>query len=299
MKQPSVSVVIPSWNSVHQLQTNLPSVLSAAKTVGAEVIIVDDHSQLDHSQAYLKSLGDKIHYYPNHLNQGYSFSVNRGVELATGEIVILLNTDVEVDGDCFTKALAYFADPNVFSIGFNSGEGSMRITWERGLFHHFKQEYDPSIHRSPIKSVWSSGGQGAFNRQKWLELGGMDLLYKPYYWEDTDLGYRAWKRGWTNLFAPDCHCIHHHDQSVIASNFTQASIYTVAQRNQFLFIWKNITDLPLLLTHFIWLPFYLSRYPKTILQSLRLLPQVLRGRRRERRYWKRTDRDILKTWTKS
>lgn len=299
MKHRSVSIVIPSWNSEAQLKANLPSVLTAAKAVDGEVIVIDDASQQDDTQQYLLSLADKIRYYPNHINQGYSFTVNRGVELATGEIVILLNTDVEVEPDCFTAALSYFSDPDVFSIGFNSGEGSMRITWERGLFHHFKQEYDIAKDKQPIKSVWASGGQGAFLRQKWLELGGMDLLYKPYYWEDTDLGYRAWKRGWTNLFAPDCRCVHHHAQSVIAGNFPKDSIYTTAQRNQFLFIWKNISDTPLLLTHLLWLPFYLSRYPKTIWQALQLLPQAVSSRRRERRFWKRSDRDILKAWTRS
>ncbi len=296
-KQPSVSVVIPSWNSESQLKQNLPYVFAAAKAVNAEIVIVDDDSQVDDSSGYLKSLGNKIQFYQNQSNRGFSYTVNRGVRLATGDLIVLLNTDVRPEPDCFVKAIKYFADHDVFSLGFNSGEGSMRITWEKGLFHHFRQEYHGEPDSKAIFSVWSSGGQGAFDRAKWIALGGMDLLYKPFYWEDTDLGYQSWKSGWKNLFAPDCKCIHEHHQSVIVDNFSQSKIYSTAQRNQFLFIWKNISDLKLMGSHFLWLPYYFYHYPRTILAALRLLPAALSSRASARKHWVREDRDILKIWT--
>ena len=139
-KHKTVSVVIPSWNSEKQLQQNLPFVFAAAAKVKAEIVIVDDHSQFDRSAFYLKSLGDKIRFYENRKNEGFSYTVNRGVKLAQGDIIMLLNTDVRPSPDCFVHALKYFADPSVYAVGFNSGEAWMGGEWQSSLFQHFKVE---------------------------------------------------------------------------------------------------------------------------------------------------------------
>ena len=297
-KKPTVSVVIPSWNSEKQMKQNLPYVFAAAKKVSAEIVIVDDASAFDESAAYLKSLGNKIRFYENKPNEGFSFTVNRGVSLAKGDLIMLLNTDVRPSPDCFEKALKYFKDETVYALGFNSGEAWMGGEWKGGLFHHFKVEPTDANKNTSNPSLWASGGQAAFSRKKWLALGGMDLLYKPFYWEDTDMGYRAWKRGWQVLWAPECKVVHDHQKSVIASNFTKEFVMQTAQRNQFFFIWKNISDTGMLLEHLVKLPYYCLKYPGPVGKALLALPRVLASRTKESRFWKRTDRDILSLWAK-
>jgi GT2 family glycosyltransferase len=295
-KKFTVSVVIPSWNSESQMKQNLPYVFAAAKAVDAEIVIVDDNSQHDDSMGYLKSLGKKVRAYENKENGGFSYTVNRGVSLAKGDLIMLLNTDVRPSPDCFKQALKYFEDDSVYALGFNSKEAWMGGEWKGGLFHHFKVEPTDANKNTSNPSLWASGGQAAFSRAKWMQLGGMDLLYKPFYWEDTDMGYRAWKRGWQVLWAPECKVVHDHQKSVIANNFTKEFVMNTAQRNQFLFIWKNISDLGFLFNHLIRLPYYLLKYPGPVFQAIRFLPQALSARSSERRYWKRQDRDILSAW---
>lgn len=299
MPQPkTVSVVIPSWNSESQLKQNLSYVFAAAKAVNAEIVIVDDHSSYDQSAKYLRALGKKIRFFENKANEGFSFTVNRGVSLAKGDLVMLLNTDVRPSPDCFLKALKYFADDTVYALNFNSGEAWMGGEWKGGLFHHFKVEPTKNNHHTPNPSLWASGGQGAFSREKWLELGGMDLLFKPFYWEDTDMGFRAWKRGWQILWAPECKVVHDHQKSVIASNFTKEFVLNTAQRNQFLFIWKNLSDPRFICNHLLRLPYYFLKYPGPVFRALMLLPLALSSRAKERLFWKRQDRDILKQWAR-
>jgi len=298
MHKPTVSVVIPSWNSESQMKQNLPYVFAAATKVNAEVIIVDDNSRFDKSAEYVKSLGKKVRFYANKENGGFSYTVNRGVSLATGDLIMLLNTDVRPSPDCFVKALKYFADDSVYALNFNSGEAWMGGEWKGGLFHHFKVEPTPQNKKTSNPSLWASGGQGAFDRAKWISLGGMDLLYKPFYWEDTDMGFRAWKRGWKVLWSPECRVVHDHQKSVIASNFTKEFVMATAQRNQFLFIWKNISDPGFLFNHLIRLPYYLLKYPGPVLKALLLLPTALSSRRLEKPFWKSPDRDILESWTR-
>lgn len=297
-KKPTVSVVIPSWNSESQMKQNLPYVFAAAAKVAAEVVIVDDASAFDNSSSYLKSLGNKVRFYENNANEGFSYTVNRGVKMAKGDLIMLLNTDVRPAPDCFINALKYFVDDQVYALGFNSGEAWMGGEWQGGLFHHFKVEPTKDNKNTQNPSLWASGGQAAFSRDKWLLLGGMDLLFKPFYWEDTDMGYRAWKRGWQVLWAPECKVVHDHQKSVIASNFTKEFVMATAQRNQFLFIWKNISDQGFLFHHLLRLPYYLLKYPLPVLKALYLLPLCLSKRNAERPFWKRKDRDILALWAR-
>lgn len=292
----AVSVVIPSWNSESQLQQNLPFVFRAAQRVNAEIIVVDDASAFDRSAHYLRSLGKTIRFYANPTNQGFSYTVNRGVKLAHGKIVVLLNTDVRPSPDCFVQAIKHFADPSVFAVTFNSGEAWAGGRWEGGLLQHAKVEPSARSAQQTNPSLWASGGQAAFDRQKWLSLGGMDLLYKPFYWEDVDLGYRAWKRGWQIIWDPKSRCVHDHQKSVIASNFTPEFVKNTAQRNQFLFVWKNIHDSRLLFSHLRRIPAFIKNYPGAFLRALLLLPQALKGRGVEQKHSVRSDLAILSLW---
>lgn len=297
-KKPRVSIVIPSWNSEKQLKQNLRYVYKAAEAVKAEIVIVDDASSFDDSAGFLKTQTDRIRFYRNHTNRGFSYTVNRGVHLAKGDIIVLLNTDVRPSQDCFVKCLPHFRDDTIFAVTFNSGEAWMGGEWKDGLFQHFKVEPNKDNGSSVNPSLWASGGQAAFAKDKWNALKGMDLLFKPFYWEDTDLGFRAWKRGWRVIWAPECKVVHDHQKSVIATNFSKKFIMDTAQRNQFLFIWKNISDPQFLLAHFLHLPMYFLKYPLPVLRATLKLSVVLRQRRREKRYWKVSDREILRLWAR-
>lgn len=286
---PSLSVVIPCWNSASQLKENLPSVIKAAARVDADIIVVDDASSDDSLQVLSHDWGYKISVFSNATNLGYGATINNAVSHAKSDLVAVLNTDVRPSVDCFEKGQKYFEDSQVFAIALNSGEGGMRVSWSRGLFHHFRDD-------KPSFSLWASGGQGIFDRRKWNALGGMDALYAPFYWEDTDLGYNAWKRGWKIIWASDAKCVHDHQKSVIAKNFDPQQIKIIAQRNQFLFIWKNISDWSLVVSHLFYLPYYLWQYPKTLLSALVRLPIAISRRKHNKINWQRHDHDILNLW---
>ena len=296
MNKFKVSIVIPNWNSEKQLKQNLPFVFAAAEKVHAEIVVVDDNSSLDNSTGYLRSLGSKVRFYQNKENRGFSYTVNRGVGLAKGNIAILLNTDVRPSPDCFINCLKQFEDDSVFAVTFNSGEAWAGGKWEGGLLQHSKVEPSSDNSNQVNPSLWASGGQAAFHKDKWQALGGMDLLYKPFYWEDVDLGYRAWKRGWKVVWDPKSKCVHDHGDSVIANNFSREFVRDTAQRNQFLFVWKNIRDGEMLWSHIMKIPSFIKNYPGPFFQAVRFILVALKGRRAEKHSSVRTDQDVLKIW---
>jgi glycosyltransferase involved in cell wall biosynthesis len=83
-----------------------------------------------------------------------------------------------------------------------------------------------------------------------LELGGFDELLAPFYLEDTDLGYMAWKRGWQVLYQPRS-IVYHEHRGTIGRRFSDAQIQAVLKKNYLLFCWKNIHNWRLLASHFL------------------------------------------------
>lgn len=255
-----VSIIIPNYNGAELLEKNLPFVFEAASAYRngeVEVIIVDDASN-DSSVEVLKQFDVKVII--NEKNLGFSSTVNRGVKEATGNIVVLLNTDVRPEKNFLDPLLKHFSDPNVFAVGCldKSIEGKKTVLRGRGL-GSFKRGF--LVHRrgevNKNDTLWVSGGSGAFKKDVWLKLGGFDPLYKPFYWEDIDLSYRALKSGYKILFEPKSVVVHEHEAGSIRKHYQNFKIKIVSYRNQFIFVWKNITDPQLKILHFIWLPVHI------------------------------------------
>jgi len=236
--KPKVSIVIPVWNGKKLLKKNLPLVLKALPK-GTEVVLVDDGST-DGSKEYLKKLKAKdlkIRVFINNRNQGFVYTTNRGVKEAKGEIVVLLNTDVIPQKDFLAPALKHFEDEKVFAVSLAEQEYGWAKIWWRGGFIHIG---DGGKSKGSHVCAWASGGTGVFRKKMWQELGGFDPLYSPYYWEDFDLGFRAWRRGWKIIWEPKAKVIHKHESST--SKVNRGFVDLIKERNQLLFIWKNINN---------------------------------------------------------
>jgi GT2 family glycosyltransferase len=128
----------------------------------------------------------------------------------------------------------------------------------------------------------------------------MDRLFRPAYEEDRDLSYRARKSGWQVLFEPKS-LVHHHHETTNIRALGAMKIKVVSFKNQFLFVWKNITDSGYLLKHLFWCPYHLTvtnfRSGGLLflgfLMALRQLPETLQSRRRAKRLFVRKDSDLI------
>lgn len=249
-----LSVVIPTYKNTALLFHNLKHNLSFLKN--CEVVIVND----DPSQSILQNLKHidrTLKVVENKTNLGFGESVNKGVRQASSSYVMLLNSDVVLRDDSFYQAFLYFKKmPELFAVSFAQREkdaslvGKNRIFWNKGFFQHTKASNLDLGHNG-----WAEGGACIIDKKKFNYLKGFDPLYYPFYWEDIDLSYRAWKQGYTVLFDPKIVVDHHHE-STIGTYFTRSYIKTIAYRNQILFIWKNISDKTLVLSHV----FFLLQY---------------------------------------
>jgi glycosyltransferase involved in cell wall biosynthesis len=94
---PSVSVVIPTYNRSAKVLKGIESVLTQT-FLDLEVIVVDDGSEDDTGKVLAEHFGSRIRYY-YHTNQGASAARNKGIAEARGEWIAFLDSDDEWERD--------------------------------------------------------------------------------------------------------------------------------------------------------------------------------------------------------
>ena len=311
----NISIIIPNYNGERLLKKNLPKVIEAVKDYkqGTIEMIIPDDASSDNSVAIIKEFIEhskernirvKTMTNTDRRNGGFSANVNRGVSLASGDILLLLNTDVIPKKGFLEPLLKHFEEKDVFGVGCldESIEGGKTILrgrgigqWKRGFLVHAAGKLDR------IDTLWVSCGSGAFRKSMWDRLHGLCDIYNPFYWEDVDLSYRARKAGYKTLFEKESIVTHEHEEGAIKKNYTPLSVHKLAYRNQFLFVWVNATDILLIIEHAIWLPYHLLTAMKGknwamlsgFFQAIQLLPQAVKIRRNNKKHFHKSDSEVV------
>ncbi len=239
--QPSISVVIPNYNGKKLLEKNLPHVytaLQSSRITDFEIIISDDASK-DDSVEFIKTRYPSIILIESIANVGFGGNCNRAILKTTKEMVFLLNSDVQLTDGYFIHLTDYFNNANCF--------GVMGSIWDESLTHLQDAAKYPSYSFAKINgatnfkyenkeasslSFFLSGANALINREKLLQLNGFEEAFNPYYFEDLDLGIRAWKHGFQCFFEPKAMCIH-----PLSSTIKQEpsdKVKTIVERNRIL-----------------------------------------------------------------
>jgi GT2 family glycosyltransferase len=204
----AATLVIPNWNGRDLLERFLPSwIVAIAGHPGSEVLIVDNGST-DGSADWIRANYPDVHLLALPQNLGFGGGSNAGIRAAKNDVVVLLNSDMRVESGFLAPLLAGFTDETVFAVSCQIflGDKSKRreetgLTegrWRDGALRVGHRE-DPEVNRV-FPCFYGGGGSCAFDRRKFFEVGGFDELLAPFYLEDTDLGFLAWKRGWKVLY---------------------------------------------------------------------------------------------------
>jgi len=308
----AASVVIPNWNGRNLLEKYLPSVIAALSGSARNEIIVVDNGSDDGSAQFVREHFPQVRLVALERNLGFGGGSNAGFQAARNDIVVLLNNDMRVERDFLQRLLDGFSDEKTFAVScqifFSDPDkpreesGLTEGWWLQGGLR-VRHRIEPEI-RQLYPCFYGGGGSCAFDRKKFLELGGFDELLKPFYLEDTDLGYLAWKRGWKVLYQP-ASVVYHEHRGTIGRRFSDAYIQAVLKKNFLLFTWKNIHDWRWLRSHFFftwaaatlsWLAGDSPERPNFsgILRAFLALPRALRSRARARQLAVIIDREAFR-----
>jgi O-antigen biosynthesis protein len=253
----AASLVIPNWNGRDLLERFLPSWVAAIVDHPDSEIVIVDNGSTDGSVDWVREHYPRVRVLALPKNLGFGGGSNAGFRAARHDIVVLLNSDMRVETDFLAPLLEGFLDESVFAVScqiFLSDptkrreETGLTEGWWRDGGLRVGHREDGAVDRV-FPCFYGGGGSCAFDRHKFLELGGFDELLAPFYLEDTDLGFMAWKRGWKVLYQPASVVFHEH-RGTIGRRFTAGYIESILQKNFLLFTWKNIHEWSRLGSHF-------------------------------------------------
>ena len=300
MAERSCAILIPNWNGISHLQALLPSLREAARRYpGDTAVVVVDNRSTEPDVAWVREHFPEVEVEVAERND-YLFSLNPVAARRDEDIVIVLNNDMRVDPDFVEPLVRHFDDPDVFAVmaRIMDWEGreqttGQRVMWTRRCWFYKAWRMDVP---GPCYSVEACGGASAYRRDRFVELGGFDSLFRPGYYEDLDISYRAWMRGWRVVFEPSS-VVYHRVSATFNAHFDadartrRERFETHLHRNEALFTMKNVGGASFLAGYLALLPVRALRgalagrraQARGLLAALPLLPRTLRARRQVRR----------------
>ncbi len=241
MSRPLLSVVIPNWNGAALLPGCLDS-LRRQTLLDFETIVVDNGSS-DGSIPLLRHSYPEARVLDLGSNLGFAGGVNRGIMAANGEVVVLLNNDVEA-APSWLEAVAGALEEEPAA-----GMVASRIMLfdRRDVFHSAGDQYGRD--GIPInRGVWQTdtgqydareyvfgpcGGAATYRRQVLLDAGLFDERFFMYL-EDVDLAWRAQMLGHACVYEPRATVYHRLSASgggVTSSFYTGRNTLAVIAKN--------------------------------------------------------------------
>ncbi len=286
VNNPTVDVIIPSFNGRYLLEKYLPEIIK--NTDNLNKIIVIDNGSSDGTVSWLKENYQKIKIVENKTNLFFTKPINQGVAVSDSDFFILLNNDVRPEKGYLKDTLKYFKDDKVFAVSFNEASSSWpNLSWSQG-----KIQYTQAVDKTrPYYSAWASGGSAVFRRKTWDKVGGFNEIYSPFYWEDIDIGYRAWKMGYKIIW--DNKSIVHHIHESTSKKLKQNFVSMIKERNELLFNWINVTDKDLVSSHLKHLVSYSLRHPGYIKIIISALFRFFTYKNHHGLVFTKTDKEVL------
>lgn len=226
-----LSIVIVNYNTRQLLADCLASLVEAESPDGGVEIIVVDNASSDGSQAMVKELFPQIILIESNQNLGFSAANNRGTAVASGDMVLFLNSDTCVAPDALKKPVDYLDNhPEVGALTvklvYPNGErdpdnhrgfptpwnalchfsGLNRLFPNRPQFNGYFQSFADfsTTHAVPV----IAGSYMLMPMALCRQLEGWDEVYF-FYGEDIDFCYRINQAGYKIIYYPEVEVIHY------------------------------------------------------------------------------------------
>ncbi len=209
----SVDVVIVAYGRYELTDSCLRHLQE--QTLPHQVILVDNGST-DDTRARVASEWPEVHLESFDRNCGFAEACNRGVSAASGEIVVLLNNDVDVRPDFLERLLAPLeSDPTVGSVAALMLQPGEELIDSAGLVTDAVLASFPRLQGQVVGLARSerpvlvgpAGTAAAYRRSAWDQVGGLDEAMFAYM-EDFELALRLRAAGWQTTLASDAVGVH-------------------------------------------------------------------------------------------
>ncbi|RKN20042.1 glycosyltransferase family 2 protein [Micromonospora musae] len=219
--------------------------------------IVVDNASSDDSVAVAEELGARVVRLPE--NVGFSRANNVGVRQAAGEYVLFANPDLEIGPDGFDVLARHLdqhgglaapqllssdgvAQPNGRGFPYATAKVGNRKVWPLSRMHASYRLTAAS--GEALWVAWVMGAAVAARTADFLDLGGWNERFFLYY-EDHELGLRAWRKGLPVALIGDVRWTHHWARATNSFRWSRAHTLELRSARTFFGMFPEfLTGLP-------------------------------------------------------
>jgi GT2 family glycosyltransferase len=229
-----LSVIIVSWNTKDLLRACLSSLHKEIAALEAEVFVVDNDSS-DGSAAMVAAQFNSVKLIANATNRGFAAANNQALALASGDYILLLNPDTEVQPGGLPFLIEFIErhpKAGIVAPQLLNSDGSIQrscrqfpsflgMTYEllglSRMFSHvqkFRQYKMLDWNHDDERQVDQPEGACLLVRRAVIEqVGKLDEGFFMLF-EEVDWCYRIKQAGWEIWFTPGAKVVHHYGQSI-------------------------------------------------------------------------------------
>ena len=242
IQNPTISVLIPVWNSAYHTLRCLQS-LAADKSCALEVIVFNNAS--NDKTTELLDRCENIVVINSPVNIGFVGATNGAAAVATGRLVLMMNNDITIASGSLNDAAKLFdSESNIGAVGAllklatgrlqEAGAIIYRDGTTNGFLRHRKREMAEGMF---IRDVdYCSGAFLLLDRKNFIGIGSLDETFAPGYYEETDLCMRIRSLGSRVVYTPELILSHFEFGS-----FASGAAFERMERNRKLFVqrWRK------------------------------------------------------------
>ncbi len=219
-----LSIIIVSYNVRDLLRACIHSIFVQLGKIPLEVIVVDNCSS-DESATMVEKEFPSVKIIRNHFNAGFSEANNQGINIATGDYLLLLNPDTLLLDDSICRLISFVREKNNTVLAapklLNADRSLQYSAWHdkklsvllQETFRIFTSAYALEKYAIPYEVENVAGAAMLFSKSLLERTGNLDT---DFFWmEDFDFCYRVRKCGGAVFYFPDAVVIHHGGKSVI------------------------------------------------------------------------------------
>ena len=234
-----LSVVLICWNSLNYLREALASLQETLTASTESEIIIIDNGSTDDTDTFIATHYPQVTYRRLPENRGVAYARNRGIELAQGQYVWLLDDDTIANSEALNEMLQYMhTHPQCGICGCRllNANGETQESYKpypslaikvRNVLQSRLGGNTPADYYAreialgtPFEPTYIIGACQLIRREVIVQIGLLDekIFYGP---EDADYCIRARKAGWHTAYLPQVGIVHHWKRITNRSPFSR------------------------------------------------------------------------------
>jgi GT2 family glycosyltransferase len=245
---PGVTAIVLNWNGGAVVAECVRSLL--AQDYPALEVLVVDNASTDDSAAMIRDKFPHVRLHVNEKNLGFGGGNNVGIGLAQTPYLLMCNNDTTIEPDAVRRLVEAMearpevgsATPCIVLAATGRVDATGIVVCPDGLALGRGRAELPSALREPAETFYASDCCCLYRRTMLdaLRLPSGELYDEDFfaYADETDMGWRAQRLGWTSIYVPTAMVLHRHAMS---SGSVSPFLVRLVERNR---IWVAVKNFP-------------------------------------------------------